>query len=76
MTTIEDLKKEVNLKYKRVKVLMPVCPLCEKPLSGNNSILMPYECYECKIQVIHEFRNGNLVYILKNKDELTDRKEN
>lgn len=30
--------------YKRVKVMMPHCPICRDELSGNNSIDRPWKC--------------------------------
>ena len=33
-----------QVKYKRVKIAMPHCPVCEEMLGGNNSGVLPYTC--------------------------------
>ncbi|QGH73348.1 MAG: zinc-ribbon protein [Siphoviridae sp. cttb18] len=43
----EQLKKLLDPRqpvYKRVKMLMPHCPVCKEQLSGNNSMVSPYRC--------------------------------
>lgn len=37
-------KKEYRLKYIKVKMSVPACPICEKELIGNGSLMRPYEC--------------------------------
>jgi hypothetical protein len=38
------MKPELKPIYKKVKVLVPHCPVCGEQLSGNNSIMMPFTC--------------------------------
>jgi len=40
----EDRLKPRRVVYKRVKMPMPFCPVCDLMLSGNNSIISPYRC--------------------------------
>ena len=30
--------------YKKIKKLVPCCPVCDVELMGNGSLLLPYEC--------------------------------
>ncbi len=30
--------------YKKVKVTKPHCPTCKEMLTGNNSMVLPYQC--------------------------------
>jgi glutaredoxin len=41
---IDKLLEPRQPKYKRVKMVMPHCPVCGEMLQGNNSISMPYKC--------------------------------
>lgn len=36
--------EERRPEYKRVKVMMPHCPVCKEQLRGDNSINRPWEC--------------------------------
>lgn len=42
----------MRLNWKRVAELKPLCKKCEKPLAGNNSMIFPYECYDCEIEYL------------------------
>ena len=41
---VENLLKPRQPTYKRVKMLMPHCPICKEQLKGNNSGISPWEC--------------------------------
>jgi len=34
----------IRPEYKRIKKLCPHCPICKEELSGNNSIMNPWNC--------------------------------
>jgi len=38
------MEKELWPKFKKVKMLMPHCPICKEILKGNNSMINPYSC--------------------------------
>ena len=40
--------------YKRIKITVPHCPKCNEELTGNNSMILPYQC-KCGVW---ETRNG------------------
>ena len=64
MTKIEKILKPRSVAYKRVKVLMPHCPVCLEMLRGNNSGIGPYEC---SCGVWESDWNDPLVYKIKVK---------
>jgi tRNA(Ile2) C34 agmatinyltransferase TiaS len=37
-------KNKMKLIYKKVKVVLPHCPVCKEQLRGNGSMVLPYRC--------------------------------
>lgn len=55
------MSDEVRPVWKMVKERRPFCPVCEKRLSGNNSIVSPYKC-DCGIW---RYNIGNSAYTIE-----------
>ncbi len=34
----------MKLKYKKIRVSVPFCPICDEQLQGSNSLAFPYKC--------------------------------
>ena len=44
MPDMEKLLEPRQVKWKRVKMAAPHCPVCGEQLLGNNSMASPYKC--------------------------------
>lgn len=49
----KKLEDGYRLPYKIKKVFAPVCPVCSEFLMGNNSIISPFRCTNCKLKFIN-----------------------
>lgn len=55
----------MQILYKRIKTLQPHCGDCGERLSGNGSIVLPYQC-SCGIWEIGDYNRLN-EYVLKDQ---------
>lgn len=64
---VKNLKENTRqIMYKRVKAVLPCCPVCKERLLGNNSIVSPYFC-KCGVWKHNFFNDDPFTYNLVKK---------
>lgn len=60
---VEQMLKPRQVEWKSKRMLVPHCPVCKEPLSGNNSMITPYCCSCGEWQT--EQLGGQFYFIIK-----------